>query len=403
MRVEILREQGRGGRRCAILTQAHDLAAHHIRQDSPEALALPALHLIEADLPRSPLPAGAIPLGQEGRLGAPGFAPADAVPHSGVAGRHRLAIQADLLAQAARDPGLRGGKVDPLRAHPAVATDHASLPVDQRDRMPCPGQIVPRPLARGAHAAGAASTAVAHIAPYPAPLQLQPQATLHPVVLPFDAHHSEARQAQDPGTIPLRSHVSSLLGCTSRENNTGWSGASGIAFFRPGRRAGRPPQLQPEQAAGYHLRSLYSNRRRAEKGDLFPGTGNWHRYSFVVVPLGQVAVTQNIIMLWDTPGTGVLLSVIDPSNATVPIQAVSFGHDRMVSLELGLAAGTYEIWIAGTTAPTHYHLNVSYGSDELLSQQPNVLRFSASRQADDLRVEALLAPYVQRLEQAASQ
>ena len=75
----------------------------------------------------------------------------------------------------------------------------------------------------------------------------------------------------------------------------------------------------------------------------------------------------------------------------------------MVSLELGLAAGTYEIWIAGTTAPTHYHLNVSYGSDELLSQQPNVLRFSASRQADDLRVEALLAPYVQRLEQAASQ
>ena len=263
MRVEILREQGRGGGRCAILTQAHDLAAHHIRQDSPEALAFPALDLIEADVPRPPFPTGAIPLGQEGLLGAPGFAPTDAVPYGGVAGRHRLAIQADLLAQAARDPGLRGGKLDPLRAHPAVATDHASLPVDQRDRMQRPGQIVPRPLSRSAHAAGPAPTAAAHIASYPAPFQLQPQATLHPVALPFNTHHSEARQAQDPGTIPLRSHVSSLLGCTSRENNTGLSGASGIAFFRPGRRAGRPPRLRPAQAAGYHLRSLYSNRRRA--------------------------------------------------------------------------------------------------------------------------------------------
>ena len=205
---------------------------------------------------------------KKGLLGAPGFAPTDAVPYGGVAGRHRLAIQADLLAQAARDPGLRVGKLDPLRAHPAVATDHASLPVDQRDRMQRPGQIVPRPLSRSAHAAGPAPTAAAHIASYPAPFQLQPQATLHPVALPFNTHHSEARQAQDPGTIPLRSHVSSLLGCTSRENNTWLSGASGIAFFRPGRRAGRPPRLRPAQAAGYHLRSLYSNRRRACFSDL---------------------------------------------------------------------------------------------------------------------------------------
>ena len=150
-----------------------------------------------------PFPTGAIPLGQEGLLGAPGFAPTDAVPYGGVAGRHRLAIQADLLAQAARDPGLRVGKLDPLRAHPAVATDHASLPVDQRDRMQRPGQIVPRPLSRSAHAAGPAPTAAAHIASYPAPFQLQPQATLHPVALPFNTHHSEARQAQDPRYNPV--------------------------------------------------------------------------------------------------------------------------------------------------------------------------------------------------------
>ena len=225
MRVEVLGEQGRGGGRCAILTQAHDLAPHHIRQHGPEALAFPALDLIKADVPRPAFPTGAIPLGQESLLGAPSFAPTDAVPHGGVAGRHRLAIQADLLAQPVRHPCLRVGKLDPLRAHPALATDHAALPINQRDRMQRPGQIVPRPLSRGAHPAGPAPTAAAYIAPYAAPLQLQPQATLHPVVLPFDAHHTEARQAQDPGTIPLRSHVSSLLGCTSRENNIGSSGA----------------------------------------------------------------------------------------------------------------------------------------------------------------------------------
>ena len=75
MRVEILGEQGRGGRLRAILPQAHDLTAHHIRQHGPEALAFPALDLIEADVARPPFPAGAIPLDQEGLFSAPRFCP----------------------------------------------------------------------------------------------------------------------------------------------------------------------------------------------------------------------------------------------------------------------------------------------------------------------------------------
>jgi hypothetical protein len=38
-------------------------------------------------------------------------------------------------------------------------------------------------------------------------------------------HHPKPRQAQNPRTIPSRSHASSLVVCTSREDDTGWSGA----------------------------------------------------------------------------------------------------------------------------------------------------------------------------------
>ena len=53
--------------------------------------------------------------------------------------------------------------------------------------------------------------------------------------------------------------------------------------------------------------------------------------------------------------------------------------------------------------PTHYHMNVSYGFDEILFKQPNGQPFSAARQSEDLQLEALLAPYVQRMEQALGQ
>ena len=231
MRVQIRGEQGRGGGLRTVLPHAHDLTAHHIRQDGPEALAFPALDLIETDVARPPCPAGAIPVGQEGLFGAPRFAPTDAVPHGRVAGRHRLAIQPDLLAQAARDPRFGIGKLDPLRPHPTVATDHAPLPIDQRHRVHRPRQVVPGAVARGADPAGPSPAAAAHVAPYPPPFQVQPESTVRGVVLPLEPHDPKARQTQDPGTLPSRSHVFSLLGCTSRENDTGRSGAKWDRVF----------------------------------------------------------------------------------------------------------------------------------------------------------------------------
>ena len=231
MRVQIRGEQGRGGGLRTVLPHAHDLTAHHIRQDGPEALAFPALDLIETDVARPPCPAGAIPVGQEGLFGAPRFAPTDAVPHGRVAGRHRLAIQPDLLAQAARDPRFGIGKLDPLRPHPTVATDHAPLPIDQRHRVHRPRQVVPGAVARGADPAGPSPAAAAHVAPYPPPFQVQPESTVRGVVLPLEPHDPKARQTQDPGTLPSRSHVFSLLGCTSRENDTGRSDAKWDRVF----------------------------------------------------------------------------------------------------------------------------------------------------------------------------
>ena len=112
---------------------------------------------------------------------------------------------------------------------------------------------------------------------------------------------------------------------------------------------------------------------------------------------------QVITLLWDDPGTGVLVSVVDPTSTTAPLLGVSSGNDRMVSLELGLVAGSYEIWVSGVLNPTHYHMNVTYGVDELLFRRPDGGPFSAARQVNDLRIEEILAPHVARLKQAVRQ
>ena len=105
----------------------------------------------------------------------------------------------------------------------------------------------------------------------------------------------------------------------------------------------------------------------SEKADLYPGTENWHRYGFVAVTLpGGISVPQKITVLWDNPQAGVFIIVVEPSDSDNPIVASSIGNDRMVSLDLGLFAGSYEIVLVGVSAPTHYHMTVTYGRDELL-------------------------------------
>jgi hypothetical protein len=90
---------------------------------------LPALDLIEADIARTPLGPLLIPPTQEGDFCPMRRAPAHRVAHRRMTGRHRLAIEADQLLEAARDAGLRVGEFDALGPNAAVATAHAPLVV----------------------------------------------------------------------------------------------------------------------------------------------------------------------------------------------------------------------------------------------------------------------------------
>ena len=112
----------------------------------------------------------------------------------------------------------------------------------QRHRMCGPGQIVPGPLLRRSHPRRAPTTPTAGIAPA-APLHMDLQSTVR-LLLPLDPHDPESGQAENPRTIPLRSHASSLVGSTTRENDTGWSVPSGIALS-----TSRPPSRPPTPSA----------------------------------------------------------------------------------------------------------------------------------------------------------
>src|SRR5262249_56036464 len=116
--------------------QSDDLAMHHIGKHRPKPLALPALNLIEADVPGLAFRACAVPFGEKGGLGASGFAPAHTMSHGGVTRGHRLTVDADLLTQPSRDARLRIGKLDPLGANPTSPTHHP--PPTQHSRPPSP-------------------------------------------------------------------------------------------------------------------------------------------------------------------------------------------------------------------------------------------------------------------------
>lgn len=150
------------------------------------------------------------------------------------------------------------------------------------------------------------------------------------------------------------------------------------------------------------LASTVRTADAAITADLFPGQQNWHRFTFVVVPLaGDVSVKQAVTLQWDNPDAGVIVTVVDPSSTT-PILGISAGNDRLAILELFLLAGSYQIWVSGVAAPTHYHMNVDYGTPEILGRLPDGVPFDAAREAATLRVEELLVPVVDRLAQAVA-
>jgi len=89
--------------------------AHHDAQLSTPPLAVPdglgaALDLVGTEMTRSPLGAAGVPLAQERLLRPPGLAPTDGPAHGGVARRHQLPVEPDLLPEAPRHPRQQVGE-----------------------------------------------------------------------------------------------------------------------------------------------------------------------------------------------------------------------------------------------------------------------------------------------------
>src|SRR5688572_3778753 len=140
----------------------------------------------------------------------------------------------------------------------------------------------------------------------------------------------------------------------------------------------------------------------SERQDIAPGEANWHRYRFHVITTG-VAVRQSITVSWDNQATGMLIAVFDVDDPTKPsLQAISVGNDRGVTLDLGLMDGSYQIVPSAVGASTHYHLNVTYGNDELLFRQPNGPLRAQIELVTDRRISEQLAPYLAKLTTATT-
>jgi hypothetical protein len=188
------------------------------------------MNLVSAQVPRPTLRPRRIPFGQERFLCSAPFAPADAVPHRGVRRRHRLAIESNDLAQSACDARLRIGEGDPLRSNAARPTGDPSLAIDQRHAVLGPWQSIPGPRRAIAHPPGPPAAAGTFIPEDAAPLDVNPHGRPRSLAVPFDLFDPKPIETQNPSTLSPRSHASSLVGSTSREDTIESSMASGIAF-----------------------------------------------------------------------------------------------------------------------------------------------------------------------------
>ena len=141
----------------------------------------------------------------------------------------------------------------------------------------------------------------------------------------------------------------------------------------------------------------------SERQDIIPGEANWHRYRFHVIAGSAVAVRQNITVSWDNSATGMLIGLFDVDDATNPLlRAISTGNDRGVTLDIGLMDGSYQVVLGAVGAPTHYHMNVTYGNDELLFRQPNGPLRVQMELVTDRRISEQLAPHIAKLTAATN-
>src|SRR5882672_10954464 len=129
------------------------------------------------------------------------------------------------------------------------------------------GTSVPRAITRRSHTARAATAPTTSVAPSTAALDSDRQPAVDRVAVTLRRHHPKPRQPQNPRTIAPRSHRSSLVVCTSREDDTGWSGARGIALMT--RPPSRPPTHQRSaQAAGYSAQTAVLKSTKSQKVSL---------------------------------------------------------------------------------------------------------------------------------------
>src|SRR5947207_10302029 len=130
--------------------------------------------------------------------------------HGRVRRRHRLAVQANDLAQAARDAGVAFGERDPLGADAAGSTPDAALRIDQGHAVLGPRQIVPRPLLGIPDPPRPSATRGTWIAANPAAFDPDPHTRAVPP-LPTRAVQHDTRQG--PESEYARAAIPSVLPC----------------------------------------------------------------------------------------------------------------------------------------------------------------------------------------------
>jgi hypothetical protein len=189
--------------------EAEHFAVNEIREHRVELLRFAAMNLVGTKMPRSSSPSRLVPFLQERLLGAPRFAPTDAVAHGGVRGRHRLAVQPYELPQPPRDacPGISEG--DPLGADTARPAVDPPLLIDEPDAVLGPGQVVPGPLRPVAHPPRPSTTARTLIGADASSFDRDPHADARRLALPGDHLDAKPLETQNLSTLSSRSHAPS--------------------------------------------------------------------------------------------------------------------------------------------------------------------------------------------------
>jgi hypothetical protein len=135
-----------------------------------------------------------------------------------VAGRHRLTVEPNDLPQPARDPRLRVRERDALSLNPTGPTADPALRIEHGDPTRGPRQVIPRPQFDVAYLPCPSPTPGTFVAADAPTLEPDQQSSSRSVRRPVDVFDPIPLQSQNPSTLAMRSHASSLVVGTSRED-----------------------------------------------------------------------------------------------------------------------------------------------------------------------------------------